>query len=136
MVRAKLGFDCELSSTYHRYHVQILVNQSGQILCEGELVQLEEVRECYRSVFAEAVEDEFPFVALDPLWSGTHPSVIGEMITSLAEEHWTLVRTLAVKKHGVPLCDLSEKDLRNLAGTFEVILLRTPAPPPPAVVGL
>jgi hypothetical protein len=96
------------------------------------LVELEEVRECYRRVFAEAVADDFPFVALDLYWSGDHSSVIGEMITSLAEEHWTIVQTIASRKHKVPICDLGEKDLHDLAGTFEVILLRAALPPPPA----
>jgi hypothetical protein len=130
-VRAKLGFQCDWQSTYHRERVSILVNSADQILCEGEAVQLEEVSGCYRSVFASAVSDDFPFLALGLDWSGVDPSLIGEIITELAEEHWTNVKQLSAQKRGMSICSLGEEELRNFAGPFEVLLLSMPAPPPP-----
>ena len=133
-VRAKLRFYCDWQSTYHRERVSILVNSTGQILCEGEMVQLEEVPGCYRRVFASAVSDDFPFVALGLDWSGADPSLIGEILTVLSAEHWTNVKQLSAQKGGMSICSLGEEELRNFAGPFEVLLLSMPVPPPPSPI--
>jgi len=132
--RSRVGFGCDWQSTYHTERIQILINRSGQILCEGNLVPVAGIRECYRKVFMAAIADDFPFVAADLDWDGAHGSLIGRIISELALEHWAIIEELAMEKRGVSACELMEDDCRELAGPFTVILSRRLVAPPIAPV--
>lgn len=133
-VRAKLGFRCDREATDHKWRVSILVNRAGQILCESELVLLDQVPECYRSTFASTVLDDWWFGGLDLDWSRADASLLSEIISISGQEHWANLKELAFRKRGVPICSLGEEELRDLAVPFEVRLLYRPVPPPPTPI--
>lgn len=132
-VRSRLQFHCELDIAKHENQASVLVNRAGMILCEGEVVQFDQIRECYSQSFDYVIEDDYPLVALDLDWSGANRSLIGEIISSLAEEHWRVLSEYAGRRRGKPICSMGEADVHKFIGPFEVVLLDRPIPPPPPV---